>query len=198
MSCESAMKRIKREVDDFYGNAAAAAVAAPAATAAAPAATRGRSASRGPRVESNTTKAKRDESKSRLIAQGIAKPTAVQMAKEMSEMDILKLSPTSQPLKRDVVKFEGLYRKASDALKAMEAGKAVPKSEEGKSKEQLEVEKKAAQAAYQLAKKALEERAKAKVTAGGARSRKSRSRRASRKQRKQRKASRKSRRSMRR
>ena len=175
------MKRIKHEVDDFYG--------APVANApAAAAAPRGRSASRGPRVESNATKAKRDESRARLVAKGIAKPTAPQMAKEMSEMEIIKLSPTSQPLKRDVIKFEGLYRKASDALKAMSEGKAVPKSEEGKTKEQLEREKISAKVAYQDAKKSLEERTKAKANMIGGRSRKSRSRKASRKQRKSRRS----------
>ena len=180
------MKRIKREVEDFYGDA----VAAPAAAAAT--ATRGRSATRKPHIKTDAEKTEDEVIASRLKARGQS-ASAAAVARERSIMRREKLSPTSGALNADRVKYEGLYKKASDALKT---GK-IP---EGKTKEQLEGEKAAAKIAYQSARDALAKRAKPKATSGGARraSRKSRSRRASRKQRKASRKSRRSRRSMRR
>ncbi len=112
------MKRIKREVEDYLG----APVNAPAAVAAA-APTRGRSASRGPRVESNAVKVRREEAISRLKARGLS-ASATRIAQEVSAMERAKLSPTSGALNADRVKYEGIYKKKSAALKAMNEGKA--------------------------------------------------------------------------
>jgi hypothetical protein len=207
--CDAAMKRIKREVEDYLG--------APAAPAA-PVAIRGRPASAGPRgtrTESNATKTLRSESRSRLIAQGFARPTVAQVSKVMSEIKRAekKLSANSEALDKQRTEKYSEFKRLGDLIKRLEE-KGEVKDKDGNTIEQLKAKRVIAQAEHKAIIEALEKRptgkaalnaekaAKAAVaaakkaaaaTSGGAR-RRSRSRRASRKQRK----SRRSRRSMRR
>jgi hypothetical protein len=169
--CDAAMKRIKREVEDFYG-ADAVSVAAPAA-----AAKRGRSRTVKPEVKAQT-----EAIKAQLKAEG--KPaTAVNIARARSASRRSKMSPQSEKLNSERMMVEANYRKALVKLKRDPSDKAA------------EDAKKEATDKLKNIRKRIAAHEESKKTQGGRRrSRRAsrKSRRASRKNRKSRRASRKS------
>jgi hypothetical protein len=125
MSCEKAMTRIKREVDDFLEGSPAASVAS-----AAPAATRGRSSSRAAskgekraltaaqQAHANSVRAFMLE-KQQTLPKG-SKYTAANAAKNMLKERLAKLSPTARAAAEEKLEKVRASRAKSAAKKKAE------------------------------------------------------------------------------